>query len=265
MATRLKKLRIDEVSLCDRGANPHARITLFKRDVPAIETPKDSAPLEFNATGRGPAHDRLFESFDNHRRQMGPAQGRTAFQTAWAELTDDEKQEIRNEEAATEAAKLAAAAAAEKERQREMMKQMNNPKLQEIVKLAHQIQDGKIGNHADRASWYGAIKALAEEHREPGETAQRAFARVITKTVDGRAMFAAYQGSAGSDYVPPTPEPARVIKADSAYARLKKIASNLREERPELKLTEAAAFLKVFTDPVNRELADLSKREQVFA
>jgi hypothetical protein len=46
---------------------------------------------------------------------------------------------------------------------------------------------------------------------------------------------------------------------------LKKIASDLREEKPDLKLTEAAAFLKVFTDPANRELAELSKREQVFA
>jgi hypothetical protein len=54
-----------------------------------------------------------------------------------------------------------------------------------------------------------------------------------------------------------------VIKTDSAYARLKKIASNLREESPDL--TDGAAFLKAFTDPANRELAELSKREQVFA
>jgi hypothetical protein len=92
-----------------------------------------------------------------------------------------------------------------------------------------------------------------------------AFARTITKTVDGKAMFAAYQGSAGSDYVPPAPEPAPVVKSDSAYARLKKIASDLREEKPDLKLTEAAAFAKVFTDPANRELAELSKRESAFA
>jgi hypothetical protein len=263
MATKLKKIQIHEVSLVSRGANQHAMITLFKRDAPEIETPRDSAPLEFNASGRGPGHNALWIAFDNHRRQMGPAQGRQAFETAWAELDDDEKQTIRDEEAATEAAKLAAAAAQEKERQKEMMKTMNDSKLQEIVKLAHQIQDGKIGNHADRASWYSAIKALAAEHRESGETAEMAFARVITKTVDGRAMFAAYQGSAGTDYVAPEPEPAPVIKSDSAYARLKKIAGDLCAETPGL--TASAAFVKVFTDPANRELAEQSKREQVFA
>jgi hypothetical protein len=263
MPTKLKKLRIDEISLVDRGANPHAFVTLFKRDAPEIETPKDADPLNFNASGRGPAHDALWTSFDNYRRQMGPAQGRKAFETAWADLDDDEKDEIRAEEAATEAAKLAAAAAQEKERQKEMMKIVNDSKLEAVVKLAHQIQDGKIGNHADRASWYSALKALADEHREPHETAQMAFARVITKTIDGRAMFAAYQGSAGTDYVPPAPEPAPVVKSDSAYGRLKKIAGELCAENPGL--TSSAAFVKVFTDPANRELAELSKREQVFA
>ena len=35
MPALLKKIRISEVSLCDRGANPHAFVTLFKRDTPA--------------------------------------------------------------------------------------------------------------------------------------------------------------------------------------------------------------------------------------
>ena len=262
---KLRNLVINEISLVDKGANQHAFVTLFKRDAPEIETPKDSAPLEFNASGRGPAHDELWIAFDNYRRQMGPAQGRKAFETAWADLTDDEKQEIRNEEAATEAAKLAAAAAAEAERKKEMVKTMNDSKLEEIVKLAHDVDAGRIGHYADRASWFGAIKKAAETQRKPNESSHQSFARYVTEDADGKAMFRCYKTAAGSDYAPPAPEPAPVIKADSAYGRLKKIASNLREARPELKLTEAAAFLKVFTDPVNRELADLSKREQVFA
>jgi hypothetical protein len=263
MATRLTKLRIDEVSLCEKGANPGAMITLFKRDVPAIETPKDSAPLEFNATGRGPAHDALWNSFDNHRRQMGPAQGRNAFETAWADLTDDEKQTIRDEEAATEAAKLAAAAAAEAERKKEMMKTMNDSKLEEIVKLAHDVDAGRMGNYADRASWFGAIKKAAEAQRKPNESAQQSFARFVTGDADGKTMYRCYKNAAGSDYAPPTPEPAPVIKSDSAYARLKKIAADLCAETPGL--TSSAAFVKVFTDPANRELAELSKRESAFA
>jgi hypothetical protein len=265
MATKLRKLVINEISLVDRGANQHALVTLFKRDAPKeIETPRDS-DRNFNATGRGPAHSRLLIAYDNYRRTMGPAQAHRAFETAWADLTDDEKQTIRDEEAATEAAKEAAAAAEQKEREREMMKTMNDSKLEDIVKLAHDVDAGRMGHYADRAAWYGAIAKAAETQRKPNESSQQSFARYVTEDVDGKAMYRCYKTAAGSDYVPPAPEPAPVIKADSAYGRLKKIASNLREARPELKLTEAAAFLKVFTDPVNRELAELSKRESAFA
>jgi hypothetical protein len=263
MATRLTKLRIDEVSLCDVGANPGAMVVLFKRDAPKIETPRDSAPLEFNASGRGAGHSALWNSFDNYRRQMGPAQGRKAFETAWAELTDDEKQTIRDEEVATEAARQAAAAAEQKEREREMMKQMNNSKLEDIVKLAHDVDAGRMGHYADRAAWYGAIAKAAEAQRKPNESAQQSFARFVTGDADGKVMFKCYQTSAGSDYVAPAPEPAPVIKADSAYGRLKKIAADLCAETPGL--TSSAAFVKVFTDPANRALAELSKHESAFA
>jgi hypothetical protein len=265
MPTKLRKLVINEISLVDKGANKHALVTLFKRDTPTeIETPRDSDRY-FGATGRGEAHTALWASYDNHRRALGPGRQATAFAQAWADLDDAGKQAIRDEEARTEAAKEALAAAQEKERQKEMMKTMKDSKLEAVVKLAHQIQDGTIGNHADRASWYGAITKIAETQRKPNESSQQSFARYVTADADGKAMYRCYKTAAGSDYVPPAPEPAPVIKADSAYARLKKIASDLREEKPDLKLTEAAAFLKVFTDPVNRELAELSKRESAFA
>src|SRR5450755_2444443 len=121
MATRLKKLVINEISLVDKGANQHAYITLFKRDVPKIETPKDS-DRNFNATGAGPATDRLWTAYDNRRRALGPGRDPEAFAQAWDALSDSEKDEIREEEEAVEAAKLAAAAAAEAERKREMEK-----------------------------------------------------------------------------------------------------------------------------------------------
>jgi hypothetical protein len=239
MATKLKRLRIDEISLVDKGANQHAYITLFKRDVPKIETPHDS-DRNFNASGRGPMHSKLLIAYDNYRRTMGVAQASRAFELAWADLDDAGKQAIRDEEMATERAKQAAGDAAEKERQREMMK--TDSKLEEIVKLAHQIQDGKIGNHADRASWYSALKALADEHREPHETAQMAFARVITKTVDGKAMFAAYQGSAGTDYVPPAP-PVPLAKSNSANETIRKLADEMMGADP--KLCKLDALIKV--------------------
>jgi hypothetical protein len=262
MATKLKRLRIDEISLVDKGANQHAFITLFKRDVPEIETPRDS-DRNFNATGAGPATDRLWESFDDRRRGLGPAQGQRAFADAWNALSDAERNEIRNEEARTEQAREAAAAAAEAERKKEMMKQMDNSNLQEIIKLAGDIDAGRMsGNFATKSQWYQALSKLAESEREPNETREMAFARVINEDA-GKLLFKAYRNSAGSDYVPPAPEAAPVIKSDSAYARLKKIAADLCAETPGL--TSSAAFVKVFTDPANRELAELSKRESAFA
>lgn len=266
MATKLKKLRIDEISLVDRGANPHAFVTLFKRDVPEIEVPRDS-DRSFGATGRGKMHDLLWTLYDNLRRSLGPGRDPHAFAQAWDALTDDQKDEIRAEEQSTEAAREAAAAAEEKERAKDMMKTMNDDsKIQEVIKLAHDIDSGRMNhNYADRAHWYGAITKVAETQRKPNESSQQSFARFITEDADGKAMYRCYKTAAGSDYVPPAPEPAPVMKADSAYARLKKIASDLREDKPDLKLTEAAAFVKVFTDPANRELAEQSKREQAFA
>jgi hypothetical protein len=263
MPTRLKKLRIDEVSICDVGANPHARITLFKRDTPTeIETPRDSDRY-FGATGRGEAHTALWASYDNHRRALGPGRQATAFSQAWADLDDAGKQAIRDEEMATERAKQAAADAVEAERKKEMMKQMNNSKLEDIVKLAHDVDAGRMGHYADRAAWYGAITKAAETQRKQNESPQQSFARYITQDPDGKVMYRCYKTAAGSDYVPSEPEPAPVIKSDSAYGRLKKIAGDLCAENPGL--TASAAFVKVFTDPANRELAELSKRESAFA
>jgi hypothetical protein len=262
MPTKLRKLRIDEISLVDRGSNPHAMITLFKRDVPAIETPQDS-DRNFNASGRGPTHDKLFTAYDNYRRATGPAQASSAFQSAWDDLTDSEKDEIRAEEKATEAAKEAAAAAETKERERQMVKTMNDSKLEDIVKLAHDVDAGRMGNHADRAAWYGAISKAAETQRKPNESSQQSFARFITEDDDGKAMYRCLKSASGSDYVPPAPEPVPVIKTDSAYGRLRVMASQLCAETPGL--TASAAFVKVFTDPANRELADQSKRESAFA
>jgi hypothetical protein len=265
MVKKLRNLIISEVSLVGKGANPHAHILLCKRDdSDEIETPQDS-DRNFNASGRGPMHDKLLISYDNYRRAMGPAQASRAFEMAWDDLTDSEKNEIRAEEQSTEAAREAAAAAEEKERAKDMMKTMNDDsKIQEVVKLAHDIDSGRMShNFADRASWYGAITKIAETQRKPNESSQQSFARFITEDADGKVMFKCYQTSAGSDYVAPAPEPAPVIKADSAYGRLKKIAADLCAETPGL--TSSAAFVKVFTDPANRELAQRSKTESAFA
>jgi hypothetical protein len=73
-------------------------------------------------------------------------------------------------------------------------------------------------------------------------------------------MFAAYKSAGGEDYRP-EPEPTPVLKKDSAYAKLKKIAEDIRAENPQL--TAEGAFVRAYNE--NRELAELSKRENAFA
>jgi hypothetical protein len=238
MPTKLKRLRIDEISLVDKGANPHAMITLFKRNTPTeIETPQDS-DRNFNASGRGPAHDKLLIAYDNYRRTMGSAQASSAFQSAWDDLTDDEKQTIRDEEAATEAAKLATAAAAEAERKKEMVKRMNDAKLEDIVKLAHDVDAGRMGNHADRANWYGAISKVAEMQRKSNESSQQSFTRYVTEDADGKAMYRCYKSASGSDYVPPALA-VPVAKVNSANELIRKAADELMAANPKLSKLDA--------------------------
>ena len=98
--------------------------------------------------------------------------------------------------------------------------------------------------------------------RRPPVHSEQAFAAFI-QTPDGAELFKAYKNAEGPDVEPVAVEQVPIIKTNSAYFRLKKIARDLCEENPEL--TESAAFVKVFTDPANRELAEQSKREQALA
>jgi hypothetical protein len=102
------------------------------------------------------------------------------------------------------------------------------------------------------------MKRLAEQDRKSGQSSEQAFAAFI-QTPDGAELFRVHKSASGPSFEPVAVE-VPVIKADSAYARLKKIAGELCAENPDL--TEGAAFLRVFTDLANRELAELSKREQ---
>jgi hypothetical protein len=132
----------------------------------------------------------------------------------------------------------------------------------EIVNIAKAINSGTAtGNYASKAAWFQVMKRLAEQDRKSDQSSEQAFAAFI-QTPDGAELFKAHKSASGPDYQPVAVE-VPIVKVDSAYSRLKKIARDLCEENPDL--TEGAAFLKVFTDPANRELAEQSKRESAFA
>ena len=256
MPTKLRKLVINEISLVDRGANQHAHITLFKRDTPPeIEMPEETyadRDGNFEAKGKGPGHDRLFVAYDNLRRQANfPA---SAFRQAWAELSDDDRDLIRAEEAAHTAALAAKADAEAKERQRQMSK-MDDMKLQEIIKIAGDIDAGRMGNHATKSQWYQALSKLAESERKPNETREMAVARVINEDA-GKLLFKAYRNAAGADYSPPA-KPVAVAKATPARDEINKLADEFVTADPSL--TKYSALLKVHAEMP--ELAAKAKAE----
>jgi hypothetical protein len=131
----------------------------------------------------------------------------------------------------------------------------------EIIKLAKSINAGTSANHASKASWYEVMKRLAEQDRKSGQSSEQAFAAFI-QTPDGAELFKAYKSASGPDFAAPA-APVQVIKTDSAYARLRKIADGIIVEQPQL--TREQAFARAFSDPANRALAEESKRESAFA
>jgi hypothetical protein len=228
MATRLRKLQINEVSLCDSGANPGAFITLFKRDIPTdeIEVPEEFDDPKFDASGKGPMHDRLWTLYDDNRRSSNYAQ--PAFQAAWADLTPDEKQQVRNEEAAHEAALAAQAAAKQKESQR-----MSDTEI--LIKSAHAIAAGDFANDVLSASrWHGELRKYAADRQQPGETVEQAYARLVKSDPDARALFRASLGGVADDVPAPAPAPAPVVKSDSPLGRFRKIVDDYVEAQPGL-------------------------------
>jgi hypothetical protein len=216
MATKLKKLQINEVSLVDRGANEGARVVLFKRDAPTeIEVPQDSDP-HFNASGRGPATDRLLTAYDNNRRQM--AYPDRAFREAWADLTDDEKQQVRDEEAAVEAAREAEAAAAQKER----LEQMTDDGL--VVKAAHAIASGEIENTVRKSTWHSELRKIAADRQEEGETIERAVARLVQTDPDARALLKASLSGVADE----APGTGGNCASDQGWQRIRKTSRHRR-------------------------------------
>jgi hypothetical protein len=139
-----------------------------------------------------------------------------------------------------------------------LVKQGDGDALTNIVKLAHDIASGKCGNHATAAQWREAInKAAAREY--PERPAHAAFLKFVVEHDDGRAMFHAYKSAQGDVDGKPAP----VIKADSAYAQLRKIADEMC--RADTSLTRHTAIAKIAADPKHRELWERAKREQAFA
>lgn len=239
MATRLKKLQINEVSLCSAGANPGAFIRIIKRDLPTdeIELPEQYDDPRFDASGRGPMHERLWTLYDDNRRSMTYAQ--PAFHAAWDALTPDEKQTIRDEETAHAAAVQAQADAKQKESESEMNKLSDTAIL---IKGAHAIASGAIENDIRASRWHSELRKYATDRQEPGEkTVEQTVARLVKTDPDARALFRASLGGVADEA--PATAPAPVVKSNPANEQIRALADQMQKADPNL--TRLNALVKV--------------------
>jgi hypothetical protein len=156
MATKLKKLTLNEVSLVDRGANQHAHITLFKRDAgddslqgkigeatAALAKSIDSIIADDKAD-RPSALAETFKQYHDHLQTMVPAGVTDAVTAALAAHTPVSKDDDMNDKI------------------EDVKKQLEDAQAA-LVKATKEVAFHKL---SDAHKAYVAEKALSDEDRD---------------------------------------------------------------------------------------------------
>jgi crotonobetainyl-CoA:carnitine CoA-transferase CaiB-like acyl-CoA transferase len=185
----IRAFKLNEISAVDRPAQFHATMAILKRD--------DAASKSFNAHGKGPAHDHLWALYDNAKRGSPELTSTANFAAAWNQLSDAERDEIRDEEAV-----VAAALQAEKDRLvAELSKREKRMTRTEIVAdlakrgvraIAKAAVDSGEAPELTEHEFTRLIKAEAQQGRRAGETPEQAFVRFFSDP-DNREIRVAHQ------------------------------------------------------------------------
>jgi hypothetical protein len=239
-ANRLKNIRIDEVSLVDRGANQHANIALFKRDTGSSKDEVISEFVEFirlfpesalqkilaNATSEEPEdiekrrNDRSLKPRVDYEdpavinRRRLPVTGMTlAAQTVTGQPNPDRyiyKSEAMNTESIDrDLAVEALTSALEKQAARTECR--NDAVLISLAKRTS--EDG--ARIMSKAEWHATITAKSDGLRRAGESSAQAYAHFID-TREGRTLFAAYSVEAQRELAATDPTVAAIFPANMA-------------------------------------------------
>jgi hypothetical protein len=210
--------------------------------------PGGKRPLFFDASGYGPMHSKLWNLFDDIRRQKNPAQEGTAFQEAWRSLTDAERQTVRDEEKQAEAARQSQAEAKQRERQRQMNK--------ELTSLAKRVVDG-VDVATTHDTLLTAAKSVAASDQQDGETIEQARAR-FWQSPDGKVVYNALKLAKADDVV--ADRSSNVVKLGPGMVALHKRADEIRRGTS---MTREAAVAMIATLPAERSLWAAAKSEQL--
>jgi hypothetical protein len=139
----------------------------------------------------------------------------------------------------------------------------NNGARVVFFKRAGETKEQKMAT--TKAEIHKLISELSENHREPGESSQQAYARFITRHPDGERLYECYKRAPGPSIVPAAAEVRKVVTAEgTALRQLNELATELAKREG---TTEAQAFAKIYRDecPPARALAAEERRERYAA
>lgn len=250
----------------------------------------------FNATGRGPMHDRLRDRYDDILRGNPRLSPEEVFARAWNTLRRAQRAAIREEEAAP---------APEAEKKDQTMNYTDtgalamfaiecaadvlrkaNPSLtpEQAFAKAYQAPENRAAARAERQASRARlsgfniarlqpeiidpdddaeIKRLINEERRkhPFLSNEQLFSRVYSSPEVTRARTAmrrAQDNARRAGTALPGPNGVEVEKRDCAFEELTTKAAELRKAQPSL--TPEQAFAKAYVDPANRALAAQERR-----
>jgi hypothetical protein len=205
-------------------------------------------PFDFMAGGSGPTHDKLYKLFDNYRREMGPFAGTAAFAAAWSDLSDVEKDEIRNEEAAVEQARQAKEAG----RRAAAAKDGSMMNKSQLMDVAKRVVAGRAETIC-RGDLVSAAHKIALAERQPRETIEKSRAR-FWESPAGIVVYRAMKVAKVED-----PEDDSRLELGPAMKALHKRADEIRLGKA---MTREQAVAKIAMDPGEARFWNAARAEE---
>jgi hypothetical protein len=272
MPRKLKGLRIDEVSVVDRGANQHAQIVLRKRDdLVAFYRRIFGAPPTMLDKATGNSGPRLRkdpdEEADDERGHAGDetVAAKAHFVSTLADLLVEGSEGAFTRQSALHylmrtphggalVRRLHLQKKLNKQKERTSMTNRN----EELMSIAKQYGPVAVAKHIiDKGeSSISEHEFVAMVDAYAKSKASNFVAMYTANDDDGLAIRKATQILKGFGTAGPVRE---AVAGGSAYDQLMVKADELRKRDPGL--TREQSFAKVFSDPVNRELAARERSE----
>ncbi|MGH9675711.1 MAG: hypothetical protein ACRD36_01300 [Candidatus Acidiferrum sp.] len=268
MPARLKNLVINEVSMVDNGANPHAMIALFKRELNAEpvdsvgDAEQDQIPEEVAMTQTLHELTKALDDINMKCKAAELALKKAEGELALLKMPDAHRQYIEDA-GMSESEKAAFIAKSDADRNAHIT---SNPAVQRLpANIVKALDDAKrdreilmtlqekdaIETFAKRAVALGCPRAFGEVLRKASQGNPEAFAKIeetiaaLNQQVKTGKLFDEF-GTASPG-------------AATAYDAIKAKADELRKAMPQL--TPEQAFSKVYMDHANRDLVVQHKRE----